>query len=88
LPPSALADPNDYVRRLDEQMREINQLHSVKDWRNYLKTASKHLVPYVRSVAAGRMGLLDDAYCELSSTAQPPGIWRSIADGVSSFHLG
>lgn len=81
VPPSTLSDPVQYIQQLDSQMRHIGSLSTISDWQAYLKTSS--LVPYVRSVAAGRIAGVENAYCQLAGTAQSSGIWRSIADGVS-----
>jgi hypothetical protein len=81
LMPSALCDPSLYLNRLDAQMRAVLGIVDPKAWQAYLST--EELLPYVRSVAAGRIAEMDNVYQRLSAHTQSPGIWRSIADGVS-----
>ncbi|KAI9638952.1 Mak10 subunit, NatC N-terminal acetyltransferase-domain-containing protein [Dioszegia hungarica] len=81
LMPSALCDPCLYLNRLDGQMRAVHGIVGPKAWQAYLST--EELLPYVRSVAAGRIAEMDNAYQRLSAHTQSPGIWRSIADGCA-----
>jgi hypothetical protein len=71
LPPSTLKDPAQYIRELDSQIKSNRDTPS-------------HTLPYVRSLAASTIAVMDNAFLSLSSLAQTPGLWRSIADGVSS----